>query len=143
MINPLQGICQGYGESPAGWFLIIFIIILYLKDKGSGVEVKTSITGDNFKLVITMFVDNGNFATLGKRTNSQSYEVLQQHQIIVYALGGGLIVSVGHINLGKGYWYPIKWLWTHGNTVMLSSKNVGYIILIKRNAEQVAIPTPV
>ena len=43
-------------------------MILYLKDKGNGVGIKTEITGDDFKLVTMMFVGDEYFTTLGKIT---------------------------------------------------------------------------
>ena len=66
-LQPLQGLRKGNKEEPALGSLIIFIMILYLKEKGYGVEIKTTIIGDNFKLVNMIFVDNGDFKILGKR----------------------------------------------------------------------------
>ena len=40
---------------------------------------------------------------------------------------GGLILSGGHINIGKLYLYPIEWVWTDGKPIMLSSENGGDI----------------
>ena len=42
-------------------------MIPYLKDKGHGVEIKSTITGDDSKLATMLFVDDGDFTTLGKR----------------------------------------------------------------------------
>ena len=57
-LQPFQGLCQVNGGSPAGWFLVSFIIIIYVKDKIHGVKIKTATTGDNFKIVTVIFFDN-------------------------------------------------------------------------------------
>ena len=51
--------------------MINCILILYLKDKGNEVEIKTAIIGNNFNLVTMMFVNGGDVPTLGKRTDTQ------------------------------------------------------------------------
>ena len=66
IMHPFQGMYQGNGNSTPGWFLIISILILYLKEKIHGVEVKIAITGNEFKLVTVMFIDERYFTTLGK-----------------------------------------------------------------------------
>ena len=73
-------------------FLIIFILIIYLKDKVNGVEIKTAIIGGDFNLATLMFVNDGDFTNLGKRTDSQWDEVPQQKQRIVKNWIGGLIL---------------------------------------------------
>ena len=57
-------------------------MILCLKENGHGVEIKTVITGDDLKIVTMMFVEDGEFPTLGKRADTQWEEVLKQHQRI-------------------------------------------------------------
>ena len=59
--------------------MIIYIMILHLKEKGHTIEIKTAITGDEFNLVTMVFVNDKDFLTLDKRTNSRWYEVMQQH----------------------------------------------------------------
>ena len=49
--------------------MIIYIMILHLKEKGHTIEIKTAITGDDLEKATMMFVNNGDFPTLGKRTN--------------------------------------------------------------------------
>ena len=56
---------------------------------------------EDFKIVNMMFVDDSYFSTLVKITNSQWYEVQQQHQIKVYGCSGGLRLSVGNLNTEK------------------------------------------
>ena len=68
-LQTFQGRCQGNVGAPEGWFPISFIIIIYLKEKIHGVEIKTATRGDYFKLVTMVFVDYRNFPTLGKRTD--------------------------------------------------------------------------
>ena len=76
-------------------------MIKYLKDKGPRVGIKTSITGNEFRIVTMMFVDDGSFKTLGKRTYSQWYEVLKQQKRTVDDCSGLLRVSVGSMNPEK------------------------------------------
>ena len=33
ILHPFQSICQGNGGAPSGWFMIIYIMIIYLKYK--------------------------------------------------------------------------------------------------------------
>ena len=47
--------------------MISCTMIIYLKEKSRGVEIKTEITWDDFKLVTMMFVYEGDFPTLGKK----------------------------------------------------------------------------
>ena len=54
-------------------------MIICLKEKVHGVEIKTAIIGDDFKLVTMMFVKDGDFPNLGKRPDCHMGEVLQQH----------------------------------------------------------------
>ena len=49
-------------------------MIICLKEKGYGVEIKTAIIGDDFKLVTMMFVNDRNFLTLGKITDINNTE---------------------------------------------------------------------
>ena len=70
--------------------MIICNLIIYSKDKGHEVEIKTKITGDNFKIATMIFFDSGDFNTLGNRTDSKWEEVLQQHQRTVDVLSKGL-----------------------------------------------------
>ena len=85
MLNPFQGLYQGNEVSLEGWFMVIFILILYLIEKGHGFEIKTAITGDYFKLLTMIFFDNGDFPKLVEITDSQWDEVLQKHQHTVYS----------------------------------------------------------
>ena len=66
-LKPFQGMCQGNGGASEGWFMISFIIIIYLKENIHEVEIKNATPGDDFKLVIMMFVDNRDSSNLGKR----------------------------------------------------------------------------
>ena len=59
-------------------------MIVDLKENGHGVEIKKGITGDDLKLVTTMFVNDGFFLNLGEITDIQWYEALQKHQITPY-----------------------------------------------------------
>ena len=70
-LQPFQGLCQINLGAPEGWFLISCTLIIYLKQKGHGVGIKTVITGDDFKLMTMMFFENGNFTNFGKITYSQ------------------------------------------------------------------------
>ena len=54
-----------------------------------------------------MFINDTPFPTIGNITYSWWDEVLQQHQRAVDDWSGGLRVFGGHLNPGKGYWYPI------------------------------------
>ena len=57
MIDTFQGLCQVNRGAPSGWFMMGYIMIIYLKKKVHGVEIKKAITGDDFKLVTMIFVD--------------------------------------------------------------------------------------
>ena len=61
IIHPFQGLCQGNGGAPEGWFMIIYIIIIYVENKGHGVEIKISTNRDYFKLVTMVLINDGNF----------------------------------------------------------------------------------
>ena len=137
-LQPFQGLCQGNGEAPTGWFLISWILVVYLKEKVYGVEVKTEIIVDKFKLVTMVFIDYGYFPTLGNRTYSQWGELLQQHQITVDYWIGGLTVSGVYLKPDKLSWCNIQLGWAGGNPRMISSDNAGEIHLIRRDGEQVA-----
>ena len=63
--------------------MVICIIIIYLKYKVNGVEMKTFITGDDFKLITMIFIDDGDFMTQVNVTYRKWDEVLQQHEITV------------------------------------------------------------
>ena len=60
-------------------------------------EFKIEITGNEFKLVTMMFVDDRDFTTLGKRNDSMWDKVHQQHQSKVHDWSGGLCCSRAHI----------------------------------------------
>ena len=51
-------------------------MIVYLKMKLGRVEIKTAVTGYEFKFFVIMFVDDGKFLNIWKITDSQWYEVL-------------------------------------------------------------------
>ena len=107
-------------------------MIIYLKDKEHGGEIKTIITGDILKLVIVTFVDDRYFLTLGKRIDSRWEEVLQQHQRIEDDWGAGLRLSGVHLKPEKGSWHPIQWGCTDREQIMLSSDNTGNIHLYQK-----------
>ena len=132
IVQTFLGLLQGTQVTPTGWFLIIFILIVYLKYKVNGVEIITAITGHDFKIATMMFVTDKYFPTLGERTDIHWYEVLLQQQITVGDWIVSLIVSIGHINTDKGSCYTIWWGWTDRKTSMLSSKNSGDIHFTKR-----------
>ena len=86
-----------------------------------------------------MFVDNDNFLTLGNRTDSQWYEVLQQHQITVDGGSEFLGVSVDNFNLDKVSWYNIWWGWTNGRPILLKYDNALEMDLTKIYSDQLSI----
>ena len=55
--------------APAGWFRIRYILIIYLKEKLHGVEIKSAITQYDFNQVTMMFVDDRDFPNLRKITD--------------------------------------------------------------------------
>ena len=80
---PFQVLFHENGGEPERWFLVSYIMILYLKEKGNGVEIKTEITRAGFRLFTIMFVNGVSLTILGKIIYSKWDEVLQQHQITV------------------------------------------------------------
>ena len=60
-LQPFQGLCKGEVGESEEWFLISFLMILYLKEKRHGVEIKTVIKEYAFKIVTMMFVNDTNF----------------------------------------------------------------------------------
>ena len=54
------------------------------------VEIKREITWDDLKLVTMMFVNDGDFSTLGERTYIQWDEVMKQNQRTMNNWSGGL-----------------------------------------------------
>ena len=135
IIYPFQGLFRGDVGSPTGWFLIICILLVYLKDKGNGVEIKTEINVEDFKLVAMMFVCKGCFMTLREITDRRYDGVLQQHQTKVYYWSGGLGISGGCLDPEKRYWYTIWCGWIDGGIDMIIYYNAGYIYLTKRYGE--------
>ena len=107
MIQSFQGLYQGNIVLTEGWFLLRCILILYLQEKGHGVEIKTAIAWDDFNISTMMFFNNRDYPNLDNRTDIQWGWVLQQHQITADDCSVGLIVSVGHINIYKVSWYTI------------------------------------
>ena len=85
--------------SPVEWFVIIFILFIYLKEKRYGAEIKTSITGDVFDLVTIIFVGYGYFLNLGKVKDSLWYELHLHHQMKVYYWSVGPSVYWGGLYL--------------------------------------------
>ena len=67
MLHPFQVLCYGNGGALARWFLTICNFILHLKGKGYGFEIKTVITGNEFKLVNILFVKDGYFWIQGRK----------------------------------------------------------------------------
>ena len=139
ILQTCQGLYQGNLGLPAGWFMIICIVILYLEYKLHGVEIKTEITRDNFNILTIIFVKNRDFTTLGKKINSQGGDLIKQHQIIMYDWSVRLRVSGGNMNPEKGFWYFVIWGWTYGKTSMLSSENAVDVHLTRRYDKQVSI----
>ena len=95
IIFPFQGMCQDNGILPSVWLLFIFVLVVYLKASLCGVEIKTSFTGDVFKLMFMMSIGDGDFLTLVNETDRIWYELDQQHQMTVQYCSRGLNVSGG------------------------------------------------
>ena len=95
---------------------------LLFKRENTRVKIKPVITGDEFKSVTMMIVNEGGFLNLDNITNIQWYKVLKQCQIKVYDCSEGLVVSGGNLNPVKGSWCPIWWLCTGGRPSCLHLK---------------------
>ena len=80
----------------------------------NGLEIKIVINGNDFKLVTTMFINDRDFKTIRKRTDSLWYEVHKKNQRTVDDWSGGIGLFGGHLKPYQGYWYPIKWVCIYG-----------------------------
>ena len=81
--------------------MIICINIIYLIEKGNGVEIKTSIIGDEFKIVNTIFVDDRIY-NFGEEIMQPVVIGTEKHQRTVDDSSEGLRTSEGQLNLEKG-----------------------------------------
>ena len=128
--KPYQGLVQGNGAAPALWLLVSSYILLYLKSKGHGLNVKSAIHGTALTYVALMYVDDGDFPTIATSNKEKVKSVASRHQDAVTCWTGGLGVTGGALKPAKCFWYPIGWKWVEGIATIIPAKQVRAEILV-------------
>ena len=95
-----QGLCQGNGASPALWILISSFLFHYLKGKGCGLRVSSTISREALAYVALVYVDNGHLPTIAAQNNESIRKVVESHQY------KGLTTSCGSLMSSKYFLVP-------------------------------------
>ena len=70
-----------------------------------------------------VYVDDGDFPTIAKKSSESSERVARQHQRTVKYWSKALHTSGEALIPSKCFWYPIKWKWRQGKAYIADARD--------------------
>jgi hypothetical protein len=111
---PTQGILQGNGAGPAGWFAISSVLIDAMRDAGYGYNDWSLIRKRPFQIVSFAFVDDTDLIHVNNEEGITTNELIDEAQLMVAKWHGLLRASGGDLAPEKSYWYLVELQWKNG-----------------------------
>ena len=106
--KPPQGMLQGNGAGPAGWFSISTIIIEELKKAGYGYHDWTLIRQRALSITCFAFVDDTDLIHVNNDPNVTTPQLIQEAQQALDTWEGLLRATGGDLAPEKSYWYLVE-----------------------------------
>jgi hypothetical protein len=95
----MQGVYQGNGAGPIIWAVVSSPLLWIMKEEGFGTFFKTSLSGQDVRIVGYTFVDDTDLIQTGRNSQTTHKEVCQDMQKalnmwegLIRATGGALVV---------------------------------------------------
>ncbi len=111
--NPLQGLCQGNGATPACWLIIFSILMHCYKSHGFGLRIISLISGAAIDFLGEIYVDDTNLIVTHPDVET-SAAVLESLHLSAEAWSSELNSTGGAINPDKSRWILASYEWTNG-----------------------------
>jgi hypothetical protein len=106
---PAQGILQGNGAGPAGWFAISTVLIQTLTDEGFGLREWSLISQRAVSITCFAFVDDTDIIHVNNDRTVPTQELIHDAQ---RALWEDLLTATGGaLAPNKSYWYLVEVIW--------------------------------
>lgn len=104
-----QGILQGNGAGPAGWFAICSIMIDCMKAEGFGYSDWSAISQHAMNLVCFAFVDDTDLIHSTSDPTLTSAQLISEAQDALYTWESLLSATGGALKPPKSYWYLLDY----------------------------------
>ncbi len=111
---PPQGILQGNGAGPAGWFAIATVLINTLKHHGFGYSQWTIIKQRAITITCFAFVDDTDLIHSNNDPEVSTPQLIEEAQQALNMWEGLLIATGGALAPEKSYWYLLEVIWKNG-----------------------------
>lgn len=111
---PTQGILQGNGAGPAGWFAISSVLIDAMRDAGFGYKDWTVSRGLAFQIASFAFVDDTDLLHVNNSPGVTTEDLIVEAQQMVTKWHGLLRATGGDLAPEKSYWYLVELHWKEG-----------------------------
>lgn len=108
---PPQGILQGNGAGPAGWFAIATVIINAMKRQGYGYKQWSLIKKRAITITCFAFVDDTDLIHANNNPDITTAQVIQEAQAALTLWEGLLHATGGALAPEKSYWYLVEIVW--------------------------------
>ena len=105
---PPQGILQGNGAGPAGWFAISTLLIDAMKQAGYGYHDWTLIRNRAFHISTLAFVDDTDLIHVNNDPRVTTAQLIEEAQAALTLWEGLIRASGGALAPEKSYWYLIE-----------------------------------
>ena len=109
---PPQGILQGNGAGPCGWFSICTPIVNVMKKQGFGLQTLSTITQRAITIVCFAFVDDADLIVAEYDRSVSSDALISRGQKALYMWEGLIRASGGRLAPKKSYWHLVDVVWT-------------------------------
>ena len=108
---PSQGVLQGNGMGPAGWFAIHSILVKVLRDAGFGYKAWTLIRCLVLRIVCFAFIDNNDLIHSNDNPDITTADLIKEAQQMLSMWHGLLWATGGDLAPEKSYWYFVEMHW--------------------------------
>ena len=126
---PPQGVLQGNGAGPAGWFAISTLMIQILRDQGYGYKEWTLIRQRAVTITCFAFVDNTDLIHATTDPAKSTETLISEAQQALNLWEGLLQATGGALAPEKSYWYLIEVVHRNGQWEYAAPNNDHHLTL--------------
>ena len=108
---PAQGILQGNGAGPAGWFAISTVLIQALRDAGYGMQEWSIIKQRAVCVTCFAFVDDTDLIHVNHDRSVTTGALIEEAQKALHLWEDLLTATGGALAPNKSYWYLVEVIW--------------------------------
>jgi hypothetical protein len=107
----MQGVYQGNGAGPIIWAVVSSPLLRIMKEEGFGTFFKTSLSGQDIRIVGYAFVDDTDLIQTGRNSHTTGEEVCQDMQKALNLWEGLIRATGGALVVEKSSWWLIDFRW--------------------------------